>query len=210
MPGTEPRRRLPSARSVTVAPLPYARARLLMSSERTLTDADVAALIGSEISCEMQGVQISRGVVSNAQIVEDGTWVQLTVEQGGRACLACGHVVAAADVDRLLVSVGELRAARPEGAWPVWRWDGLPDWTLVCRSDGDCTYRRMDDPPPNDGEPETPARFPDVNELPQDTCRHCGVAIHDDAVFWRHNPTGLIPCADNVKNATPAGRAAVS
>lgn len=156
MPGTgpSPSHRLPRGCAVPVDPLPYARATLIMSGDRVLTDTDAGALVGSEISAELHGVEISRGVVSNAKII-DGARVELTVEQGGRACTACGTVVATADVDRLLATVGELRAARVEGAWPVWRWDGLPDWVLVCYDSGSCTYRRMDDPPPGDGESST-------------------------------------------------------
>lgn len=190
---------------MTAASGQYQRVALFMGSDRRLTLADVETLIGAEITVDAYEVQIGRGTVTNVTLLDGGDRLQVTVEQNGRACMCCGHIYDPGRAGLGLKRVGDLRAARPEGAWPVWRWHDLPDWALVCLSDGDCTYRRMDElAADDDGEPETPASFPAVEDLPQGTCRHCGLDIHYAAVLWRHNQTGLIPCADNVLNAAPA------
>lgn len=140
------------------APAPhYQRVTLSFKGDRRLTLADIETLIGSEISVEHYEVQMGRGTVTNVTLLDDGEQVQVTVEQNGRACVCCGHVYEPAQAGLCLIRVGDLRAKRDPDAWPVWRWHDLPNWAMVCRSDGDCTYRRMDDPFPNDGEGEGPA-----------------------------------------------------
>lgn len=134
------------------APAGYTRASLFMTGERKLTVDDIATLVGSAITVDAYEVQIGRGTVTNVVLLDDGDRIQVTVEQDGRACQSCGHIYPMAAFPRALVRVGDLRAKREPGAWPVWRWDGLPDWALVCFSDGDCTYRRMDDPMPDPDE----------------------------------------------------------
>lgn len=128
----------------------YTRVSLFMSAERQLTPDDVTKLLGSEITVDAYEVQIERGTVTNVILLDCGARIQVVIEQDGRACASCGHIYPMAAVPRRLTPVAGLRARRAPDAWPEWRWHGLPDWALVCVSDGDCMFRRMDDPMPDD------------------------------------------------------------
>lgn len=128
---------------------PYQRVSLFLKAERKLSLADVEKLVGAEVTVEHYEVQMGRGTITNVALLDGGDRLQVTVEHGGRACLCCGHIYFPEQVGLGMARVGDLRARQEPGAWPQWRWHGLPDWAMVCQSAGDCTYRRMDDPLPS-------------------------------------------------------------
>lgn len=183
-------------------PKGYLRAGFTLAGNRTLTDADAAGMIGHEISVSIGDVVLSSGTITDCRVIDDGARFNLTVEQKGRRCAACGHVYSEADADKLMHPLGGLReqwGGEPGGLKAT---SPLPDWVLVCVSWATCERRRMDDPP-NGGESEAPAGWQGDAGRPTGTCMYCPEKVVNDGMFWRHADTGLIPCAGMSSTASP-------
>ncbi len=184
-----------------IAPDGYTRSTFYLRNDtgRPLTADDLDMLLGSEMSASLHDVVLSSGTVTNVVVDDDSARMRVTVESGGRGCMACGTVFAENRVGRELILLGELRktpallAGRPV-------YEELPNWVWVCFEPATCQRRRFDDEPPNDGEGAGPARF---EPGPQGVCVHCSLPIEHDGTFWRHTGTMFIPCVGNATVAAP-------
>lgn len=181
----------------------YQRSSLYFQNQtgRPLNDTDAQQMIDSELAVTVHDVVLHKGIVTNAVVVDHGRRLQLTIESGGRSCWACGAVFTLDHADRFTAALSSLREQMPGLIAREGIYDHLPDWVRVCREPATCQRRRFDvADADHDGEPDTPAQF--VYDRFAD-CGNCPERIFHDGMLWRHDDTKLIPCRNNVTNATP-------
>ncbi len=123
----------------------YRRSTLYWRNEtgRPLIDEDAEALLGHELTVGMADIPLVSGTVTNARILEDGARVEVTLEQGGQQCPACGHIYPPAEATSELVRIDYLQKRMPTiYDSPVY--DLLTPWAKVCFHASTCLFRRME------------------------------------------------------------------
>jgi len=116
----------------------YSRAVLLLRARRLLTIEDAAELIGHVLTSSLHGVVVGDGVITDAQVVGDGTRFRLVTESGGRCCRVCNEIYPDDQVDAGLSQIGALQAV--DGPEPECL-AGLPYWASVCADRPACAAR---------------------------------------------------------------------